>query len=254
MELDDSGFESESSSGGSSDSGLVGRDKWVLRSAVEEKGEEGFEPVVRRSSKRLAKKERQREIELERVKKEAQAKEETRKDSLRQHQAMAKAARGRLGGARQLGGRGSGGMTGARGKGRTAGGRGRGMHPGRGRGHSAARGGAGTSVARRPPRRITLREFVPHELEKREGKKWVLDLACENCGIAQHPTGGTIKECPVGGCHVCCPGRFESGCNYDGGKAFFLALYDELVEHNNVFQRIDPWNDWVDQVVSGLSS
>lgn len=41
---------------------------------------------------------------------------------------------------------------------------------------------------------------------------------------------------------------------YDGGKAFFLALYDELVEHNNVFQRIDPWNDWVDQVVSGASS
>ena len=78
-------------------------------------------------------------------------------------------------------------------------------------------------------------------------------MGLTKCGIAQHPTG-TVKECPVGGCHVCCPGRFESGCNYDGGKAFFLALYDELVEHNNVFQRIDPWNDWVDQVVSGLSS
>ncbi|CAM9484873.1 unnamed protein product, partial [Heterosigma akashiwo] len=116
-------------------------------------------------------------------KSESSSGESSDSDSLRQHQAMAKAARGQLGGARQLGGRGRGGMTVARGKGKLAGGRGRGSSgPGRGRGHSVARGGGGTSAARRPPRRITLREFVPHELEKRKGKEWVLDLACEGCG------------------------------------------------------------------------
>ena len=40
----------------------------------------------------------------------------------------------------------------------------------------------------------------------------------------------------------------------EDGKAFFMALYDELVEHDNGFQRIDPWNDWVDQLASGASS
>ena len=114
-------------------------------------------------------------------------------------------------------------------------------------------GGGGTSAARRPPWRITLREFVPHEQETREGKEWILDLACEGCGIAQHPTG-TVKECPIGGCHVCCQGRFGRGCNMEDGKAFFMALYDELVEHDNGFQRIDPWNNWVDQLASGASS
>ena len=27
-------------------------------------------------------------------------------------------------------------------------------------------------------------------------------------------------------------------------------IYDELVEHDNGFQRIDPWNDWVDQLAA----
>ena len=40
----------------------------------------------------------------------------------------------------------------------------------------------------------------------------------------------------------------------EDGRAFFMALYDELVEHDNGFQRIGPWNDWVDQLVSGASS
>ena len=44
---------------------------------------------------------------------------------------------------------------------------------------------------------MTLREHV----DERGGKEWVLDLACERCGIAQHPTG-TVKECPIGGCHA----------------------------------------------------
>ena len=40
----------------------------------------------------------------------------------------------------------------------------------------------------------------------------------------------------------------------ENGKAFFRALYDELVEPDNPFQVIDPWNDWVDQLASGASS
>ena len=120
------------------------------------------------------------------------------------------------------------------------------------RGHSVGRGEGGTSAARRPPRRATLREFVPHELEKRKGKEWVLDIACEGCGIAQHPTG-TVKGCPIRGCHVCCQGRFGRGCNMEDGKAFFRALYEELVKPDNLFQ-VDPLNDWVDQLESGASS
>ena len=79
----------------------------------------------------------------------------------------------------------------------------------------------------------------------------ILNVACERCGIVQHPSG-TVKECPIGGCHVCCQGGFERGCNPVDGKAFFMALYDELVEHANPFQKIDPWNDWLDQLEFGV--
>ena len=79
----------------------------------------------------------------------------------------------------------------------------------------------------------------------------VLDVACGKCGIVQHPTG-TVKGCPIGGCQVCCQGGFVRGCNPVDGKAFFMALYDELVEHDNPFQMIDPWNDWLVQLESGV--
>ena len=58
MESDDFGSQSESSVGDSSDTGLEGRDKWVAQGAEEANGQEGFEHVVRRASKRLAKKQR----------------------------------------------------------------------------------------------------------------------------------------------------------------------------------------------------
>jgi len=233
IELGDSGFVSESSSGGSSDSGLVGRAKWVLRGAEEGKGEEGFQPVVRRSSKRLAKKELQREKERERVGREAQAKEEARKDSLRQHQAMAKTARGHLGGARQTGGRGRGGMHFAQGRAKLVGGRGRGNGPGRGRGQSVARGGTHQRA----------------RIKSRDGRVWTLEVACGSCGIAQHPTG-TVKECPVGGCrHVCCKGGDARGCNYEDGRIFFRDLFNELVpDPANPFEVCGAWQKWLDQL------
>ncbi|CAN0104251.1 unnamed protein product [Heterosigma akashiwo] len=98
--------------------------------------------------------------------------------------------------------------------------------------------------------RMTLREHGGWET----GKEWVLDLACGRCGIVQHPMmhTGTVKECPIGGCHVCCQGGSGRSCNPVDGKAFFKALYDELVEHDNPFQRIDPWNDWLDQLETGV--
>jgi len=231
IELGDSGFVSESSSGGSSDSGLVGRAKWVLRGAEEGKGEEGFQPVVRRSSKRLAKKKLQREKERERVGREAQAKEEARKDSLRQHQAMAKTARGHLGGALQTGGRGRGGMHFAQGRAKLVGGRGRGNGPGRGRGQSVARGGTHQRA----------------RIKSRDGRVWTLEVACGSCGIAQHPTG-TVKECPVGGCHVCRKGRDAGGCSYEDGRLFFRALFNELVDPGNPFEVGTPWQAWKDQL------
>ena len=40
----------------------------------------------------------------------------------------------------------------------------------------------------------------------------------------------------------------------EDGKAFFRALYEELVKPDNLFQVIDPLNDWVDQLESGASS
>ena len=52
--------------------------------------------------------------------------------------------------------------------------------------------------------------------------------------------------------HICCQGGFTRGCNPVDGKAFFIALYDELVEHDNPFQKIDPWNDWLVQLESGV--
>ena len=42
------------------------------------------------------------------------------------------------------------------------------------------------------------------------------------------------------------------GCNPVDGKAFFMALYDELVDHDNPFQIIDPWNDWLAQLEFGV--
>ena len=57
-ELNDSDSQDEASVGESSDTGLEGRDKGVAQGAKEAKDKEGFEPVVRRASKRLAKKER----------------------------------------------------------------------------------------------------------------------------------------------------------------------------------------------------
>ena len=80
-------------------------------------------------------------------------------------------------------------------------------------------GRGGASAAQHPPKWITLKE---------EGDEWVLNVACGRCGIIQHPTG-TVKECPVGGCHVRCQGRFVRGCNPVDGKAFFRAMYEELV-------------------------
>ena len=77
--------------GESGNTDLEGRGKLVVQGAKEAKDEEGFEPVVTRASQRLAKKERQRELERERAEKGAQAKDEARRDSLRQHQVMAKA-------------------------------------------------------------------------------------------------------------------------------------------------------------------
>ena len=59
----------ESSEGEFSDTDLDGRGKWVVQGAEGAKDEEGFEPVVRRASRRLAKKERQRELERERAEK-----------------------------------------------------------------------------------------------------------------------------------------------------------------------------------------
>ena len=62
------------SEGESSDTDLEGRGKWIVQGAKEAKDEEGFELVVRRASRRLAKKERQRELKRERAEKGAQAK------------------------------------------------------------------------------------------------------------------------------------------------------------------------------------
>ncbi len=58
----------------------------------------------------------------------------------------------------------------------------------------------------------------------RSDTEMVLDVACGKCGIVQHPTG-TIKECPMEGCHVCCQGGDGGGCNLEDGKAFFTAIY-----------------------------
>ena len=91
--------------------------------------------------------------------------------------------------------------------------------------------------------RMTLREHGGKE----DGKEWVLDLACGRCGIVQHPTG-TAKECPIGGCHVCCQGGFERGCNPVDGKAFFRAMYEELVSPPNPLQVVNAWQDWLDQL------
>ena len=80
------------------------------------------------------------------------------------------------------------------------------------------------------------------------GREWVLDVACVRCGIVQHPTG-TVKECPIGGCHVCCQGGFARGCNPVDGKAFFRAMYEEeLVNSSNPFQVINAWNNWLNQL------
>ena len=213
----------------------------AIKGAKEAKGEEGFEPVVKRSSKRLARKEHQREIEREREEKEAQAREG--KDSLRQHQARTKAARGHHGGARQIGGRGRGGGAAQGGRGKLAGGRGRGRSPGLGRGKPVGRGGGGASAAQHPPKRMTLKEYGDGE----GGREWVLDIACGRCGIPQHPTG-TVKECPIGGGVVCCQGGFERGCNPVDGRAFFRAMYHEVVDPENPFHAVGLWNDWLDQL------
>ena len=82
----------DESKGESSDTDLEGRGKCVVQGTKEAKDEEGFEPVVKRASRRLAKKERHMELERDWAEREAQAKEEARQDSLRQHQAMAKEA------------------------------------------------------------------------------------------------------------------------------------------------------------------
>ena len=113
-----SGSQGESE-GESSDTDLEERGKRVLQGAKEVKGEEGFKPVAGRASRRLAQKERQRELERERAEREAQVKEEARRNYLRQHQAMAKATGGRheaeagraTGRARQLGGQRRGGAA-----------------------------------------------------------------------------------------------------------------------------------------------
>ena len=67
-------------------------------------------------------------------------------------------------------------------------------------------------------------------------QRWrvVLDVACGKCGIVQHPTG-TIKECPIGGYHVCCQCGEGGGCSLEDGKAFFTAMYVELANPRTQF-------------------
>ena len=68
----------EESEGECSDTVPGKRSEWVIKCAEEVKGEEGFELVEGRASRRLAKRERQREIEQERVEREAEAEKETK--------------------------------------------------------------------------------------------------------------------------------------------------------------------------------
>ena len=88
-------------------------------------------------------------------------------------------------------------------------------------------------------------------IKSRNGNEWildVLDVACGSCGIAQHPTG-TVKECPVGGCHVCCKGGDARGCNYEDGRIFFRALFKKLVKNPaNPFEVVTAWQGWRDQL------
>ena len=44
------------------------------------------------------------------------------------------------------------------------------------------------------------------------------------------------------------PGRQCEGCNPVDGKAFFRAMYEELVNPSNPFQVVNAWNDWLDQL------
>ena len=71
------------------------RSKWTISGAAKVKGEDGFELFEARASKRRAKQECQREIERERVGREAKVKEEGKRDRLLQHQALAKAVQER---------------------------------------------------------------------------------------------------------------------------------------------------------------
>ena len=85
-------------------------------------------------------------------------------------------------------------------------------------------------------------------IKSRDGKEWILEVACRSCGIAQHPTG-TVKECLIGGCHVCCKGGDARGCNLEDGRTFFRALFKELVgDVENPFQVVGAWQDWQDQL------
>ena len=82
--------------------------------------------------------------------------------------------------------------------------------------------------------------------KSRDGNEWILDVACGSCGIAQHPTG-TVKVCPIGGCHVCCKGGDARGCNLADGRAFFRAIFEELLNLSNPFEVVTAWQGWLDQ-------
>ena len=38
------------------------------------------------------------------------------------------------------------------------------------------------------------------------------------------------------------------GYNLVDGKAFFRAMYDELINPDNPFRTVGAWNDWLDQL------
>jgi len=171
--------------------------------------EEGFKPAPlgRRSSRRLAKLDRQKEIEKARVEKQELEAKQAREDLLLQREALAAAAEARQKDEEAKGPEAKrGGQLAGRGRGRGAKGRGPARTPGGGggRGLGLARGpgnGAGLSGMRGGQARGEPKEWLFRADEKNRDLDVKVRIACGGCGMLAHQP----EDCYLakGNCHIC---------------------------------------------------
>mmetsp|Transcript_43089 Transcript_43089/g.70544 ORF Transcript_43089/g.70544 Transcript_43089/m.70544 type:complete len:672 (+) Transcript_43089:90-2105(+) len=171
--------------------------------------EEGFKPAPsgRRFSRRLAKLDRQKEIEKARLEKQELEAKQAREDLLLQREALAAAAEARQKDEEAKGPEAKrGGQLAGRGRGRGAKGRGPARTPGGGggRGLGLARGpgnGAGLSGMRGGQARGEPKEWLFRADEKNRDLDVKVRIACGRCGMLAHKP----EECRLEKrfCHIC---------------------------------------------------